>query len=206
MKHLIIIIAILISSIAIAQTNYQKGMEKAFQLWQSDKWQEAEQFFERIATAEPNEWLPNYYIAQMNSLKSWEEKDANILKAQLDRAQEYINIATSISKNNPEIIVMQAQILTNWIAFDGMTYGMKYSAKVAELYNKAYAIDSDNPRVVYCKAEWGIGSARYFGQDTAPFCGELENALKLFTKFKPESDFHPNWGKKRAESAFENCK
>ena len=28
--------------------------------------QEAEQLFERIAAAEPNEWLPNYYVAQMN--------------------------------------------------------------------------------------------------------------------------------------------
>jgi len=206
MQKLIIIIIIFISGIATAQTNYEKGMSKALELWQADKWQEAEQLFERIAAAEQNEWLPNYYVAQMNSLKSWGVKDADVLKAQLDKAQDYINIATSISNDNSEIIVMQAQILTNWIAFDGMTYGMKYSVKVTELYNKAYTLDSSNPRVVYCKAEWGIGSARYFGQDTTPFCKDLEKALELFINFKPESDFHPKWGKRRVEGALQNCK
>ena len=74
MKHLIIIAVLLVSAITNAQTNFEKGMQKAFELWGQNNWTEAEQLFERIAAAEPNEWLPNYYIAQMNSLKTWEEK------------------------------------------------------------------------------------------------------------------------------------
>ena len=109
MKHFIIIAAILVSTITTAQSNYEKGMQKAFELWQANNWTEAEQLFERIAAAELNEWLPSYYVAQMNSLKSWEEKDLEKVKAQLGKAQEYLNIAMSISKNNPDILVMQAQ-------------------------------------------------------------------------------------------------
>src|SRR5690554_135370 len=83
MKHIIIITVLFVTGILSAQSDYDKGMEKAFELWKNDQWTEAEQFFERIAAAEPDAWLPNYYIAQMNSLKSWEEKDANKVKGQL---------------------------------------------------------------------------------------------------------------------------
>jgi len=188
-----------------AQTNFEKGMQKAFQLWGENQWDEAENLFERIANAEPDQWLPHYYISQMNSLKSWNLKDETILKAQLDKAQEHLDVAMKISENNPELLVMQAQVLTNWVAFDGQTYGMKYSAKVTELYAKANALDPTNPRVLLGKAEWGMGSARFFGQDTKPFCTDVEKALQLFATFKPETPFSPNWGKDRAESILSTC-
>ncbi len=206
MKQLIIIILLLVSSIGNAQTNFEKGMQKAFELWQNDQTDEALNMFERIANAETDEWLPHYYIAQINSLKSWNVKDEAVLKAQLDKAQEHLNTAMAISKDNPELMVMQAQVLTNWVAFDGMTYGMKYSAKISELYRKAYELDPNNPRVAFGKAEWGMGSARYFGQDTTPYCEEMERSIELFTNFKPESAIHPNWGKERAEEVVKSCK
>lgn len=199
-------LVVLLSLSIHSQSNYEKGMEKAFSFWQEGDLTSAEQLFERIANAEPTEWLPNYYVAQINSLKSWEEKDANILKAQLDKAQSYLDIAKSISKDNPEIMVMQAHIFTNWVVFDGAFYGMKYGATVSELYEKAYRLAPENPRVVFSKADWGFGSARYFGQDTTPYCKEIEKSLDLFANFKPESKFAPTWGKERAEQVLTECK
>lgn len=205
MKKLIIIAFVLVSGVVTAQTNFEKGMQKAFSLWQEGNTDEAENMFERISNAEKDQWLPHYYIAQINSIKSWSQKDETILKAQLDKAQEHLNLAMSISKDNPEIMVLQAHVLTNWVAFDGMTYGMKYSAKITEIYSKAYAMAPENPRVVFSKAEWGMGSAKYFGQDTKPFCDEIEKSLELFANFKPESELHPNWGKGRAEQVVASC-
>ena len=189
-----------------AQTNFEKGMAKAFELWQTDKWDEAENMFERIAKAESKEWLPNYYIAQINSLKSWNEKDETVLKAQLDKAQEHIDLAMTKNEDNAELLIMQAQVLTNWVAFDGMTYGMKYGAKITELYTKALELEPKNPRAAFCKAEWEMGSAKYFGKDTAPYCKEIEASIELFDTFKPESDFYPNWGRERAVQVAESCK
>ncbi|WP_417875878.1 tetratricopeptide repeat protein [Winogradskyella sediminis] len=205
-KQIIIIVVLLVTGLTQAQSNFEKGMSKAFELWQADKTDEAENMFERIAKAEPKEWLPNYYIAQINSLKSWTEKDATVLKAQLDKAQQHLDEAMLKSENNAEILVMQAQVLTNWVAFDGMTYGMKYGAKISELYNKALAIDATNPRAALGKAEWAMGSAKYFGKDTAPYCKEVEASIELFNTFKPESRLHPNWGKERAVAVAKNCK
>lgn len=205
-KNFIIIAFLVISSALTAQTNFNKGMKKAFEHWQNGNTDDAENMFERIAKAEPKEWLPSYYIAQINSLKSWNEKDEAVLKAQLDKAQEHLDLAMTISEDNPELIVMQAQILTNWVVFDGMTYGMKYGAKISELYTKALALEPENPRATFCKADWELNSAKYFGKDTAPFCDEIEASVKLFDTFKPESEFHPNWGKERAVVVAEECK
>ncbi|WP_369994465.1 hypothetical protein [Winogradskyella sp.] len=200
-----IIISVLASNIQ-AQTNFEKGMTKAFALWEEGKWDEAENMFERIAKAEDEQWLPNYYIAQINSLKSWNEKDEAILKAQLDKAQEHLDIALTKTEDNAELLIMQAQVLTNWVAFDGMKYGMKYGQKVSELYTKALKLDPKNPRAKFCKAEWDMGSAKYFGKDTEPYCEDIEASIELFDTFKAESEFHPNWGKERAEQVADECK
>ncbi|MFT4611146.1 MAG: hypothetical protein ACJA1H_000445 [Glaciecola sp.] len=206
MQKLLIITIILVSGFTSAQTNYEKVMERALALWQDQKMDEAENMFERISNAESKEWLPHYYIAQINSLKSWNIKDETILKAHLEKAQAHINSAMAISSDNPEILVMQAQVLTNWVAFDGMTYGMKYSGKITELYSKAEKLSPNNPRVMYCKAEWAMNSAKYFGQDTTPYCDAIEKSIKLFTNFKPESNLYPTWGKDRAEQGAKSCK
>ena len=205
MKQLIIITTLLISGILIGQTNYEKGMQKAFELWGSNQPTEATNLFERIAKAETDNWLPAYYAAQINVINSFGERDEDKLSAKLKRAQDLINDATAISKENPEIMVLQALLHTAWVAFDGATYGMTLSGKVVELYTKAKIVAPGNPRVVYCKAEWDMGGAKYFGQDTAPFCKDIERAIELFANFKPETPFHPNWGNDRAEQILESC-
>ena len=205
MKHVIIIFTLLVFGVIPAQGNYEKGMQKAFELWGSNHPIEASNLFERIAKAKPDSWLPSYYAAQINITSSFGEKDEQKLSAQLKKAQDFINDATSISKNNPEILVLQALLHTAWVAFDGATYGMTLSGKVVELYTKAAIIAPENPRVVYCKAEWDMGSASFFGQDTTPFCKDLEKALELFANFKPETPFHPNWGKVRTEQILQSC-
>ncbi|TJY36206.1 hypothetical protein [Pontimicrobium aquaticum] len=205
MQKLALLIALIISGIITAQSNYEKGMQKAFELWGTNP-TEASNLFERIAAAEKDNWLPPYYAAQVLILQGFEIKDKDKLDSHLKKAQDLINDATAISKNNPEIIIMQALLHTVWVVYDGATYGMQLSPKIAALYEQAAKIDSNNPRVVLNKAEWNMGAAQFFGQDTAPFCKDFERALELFANFKPETPFHPNWGKERAEQVLNSCK
>ena len=188
-------------------TKYQQGMQKAFQLWQEDKQWDAANVFERIAMAEPDNWLPSYYVAQINVINSFSEKDKTKLTAQLEKAQDFINDATAISKNNPDLLVLQAQLYTAWIVFDGQQYGMTYSPKASELYAKALAIAPNNPRVILSKAEWDMGSAQYFGQSIEPYCKEIQRAIDLFATFKPAGEFYPSYGEERAKQIHkESCK
>jgi hypothetical protein len=206
MQKLVIILVVFATNLISAQSSYETGMQKAFELWGNNNPVEASNMFERIASAEPDNWLPAYYAAQINIVHSFGLKDEKKLTAQLKKAQDLINDATAISKNNPEILVLQALLYTAWVAYDGATYGMTMSPKVEAIYAQAEQIAPNNPRVVCCKAEWGIGGAKYFGQDTTAFCKELERALELFANFKPETPFHPNWGKDRVEILLKSCK
>lgn len=204
MQKLGLLLAFIISNILGAQSNYEQGMQQAFELWATNP-TEAANLFERIAQVETNNWLPAYYAAQANIGQAFTEKDKDRLSALLSKAQDLVNDATAISKDNPDIMILQALVHTAWIASDGMTYGPTLSPKVAAIYNQALQIAPDNPRVIFSKAEWDMGSAQFFGQDIKPYCKDVERALELFATFKPESTFHPNWGKERAEQVLTAC-
>lgn len=205
MKKLILAIVLIGSTLVNAQDRYSSGMEKAFELWQNQKTTEASNLFERIATAEPDKWLPYYYVSQINTVISFGEKDEEKLSKQLEKAKEFLDVAKAISPDNPEILIQEALINTAWIAFDGVTYGMTLSQENVQLYQKAMEIAPDNPRVILSKAEWDMGSARYFGKDITPYCKDVERALELFATFKSETPFYPTWGKERAEEVLKSC-
>ncbi|USD25399.1 hypothetical protein [Flagellimonas marinaquae] len=205
MKKLILSMVLLGTVMVNAQDRYSKGMEKAFELWQNQKVVDASNMFERIATAEPDKWLPYYYVSQINTVISFGEKDEDKLSKQLEKAKEFLDVAKAISPNNPELLIQEALINTAWIAFDGATYGMTLSPKNVQLYQQAMEIDPQNPRVILSKAEWDMGSARYFGKDITPYCKDVERALELFATFKSETPFYPTWGKERAEEVLANC-
>ncbi|RLD29500.1 MAG: hypothetical protein DRI70_02280 [Bacteroidetes bacterium] len=207
MKKILIIAVALISFSGIGQSKYKEGMTKAFDLWKSEKHWEAANLFERIGQVEMDNWLPPFYVAQINVIYSFGEKDEKALTAQLNKAQDFINDAKAISKNNSEILVVQAQLYTAWVAFDGQRYGMTYSQKIAQLYNEAYILEPGNPRVASGKVEWDMGTARFFGQDTAPFCEDLAKAVELFTTYEPKGDFYPQGGEEYARGSLaRNCK
>ncbi|WP_297702757.1 hypothetical protein [uncultured Eudoraea sp.] len=205
MKNTLLLISFFIGLSVFGQDKYTKGMQQAFALWGEEKTTEASNLFERIAIAELDNWLPYYYVAQLNTLRSFGETDKEKISQQLEKAQESIDLAKTISPENPEILIQQALIHTAWIAFDGATYGMTLSAKNTAIYIKALALAPDNPRVVLSKAEWDMGSAKYFGKDTTPYCKDVARSLELFTNFKPEGPFYPNWGKERAVMILNKC-
>lgn len=204
-KAMLLVLAILASGFTFAQGQYEQGMSKAFALWGEGKNTEASAMFERIASAEKNNWLPNYYVALVNTTTSFGIKDKETVNALLTKAQSALDIEMVKDPENPELMVMQAMVYTGWIAFDPMTNGMALSGKVMELYAQAQKIAPENPRVVFGKADFEIGGAKFFGSDIKPMCAEVERAIGLFEKFKPETPFSPKWGLDRALQTQKEC-
>lgn len=207
MKKSILTLVIVLSGIlAQGQSQYEQGMNKAFELWKTNNTTEASAMFERIASVEQHNWLPNYYVALVNTTTAFQVlNDKQKVTALLNKAQETLDIEFVKNPENAEILVLQALIYTAWIASDPMTNGMKLSGKVMELYAKAERIAPNNPRVIFGKAEFEIGGARYFKQDTSAMCAQIEKAVTLFSNFKPETIYHPNWGLERALEAQKEC-
>lgn len=85
MKKLLLLVLFVSSAIA-AQSKYQQGMQKAFQLWEEGKMTEASQLFERISNAEPLKWKPAYYAAMTEILSSFGLKDEKKTKRKIDKS------------------------------------------------------------------------------------------------------------------------
>lgn len=203
MRHLIILLIAFVSISVISQNKYEEGMQEALELWSTDKPWEAVNLFERISTAEPNEWLPPYYASLIGVVQGFEVKDETKLKDQLDKSMAFLNDANAISKDNPELLILEALWYTVWVAYDGAQFGMIYSGKVSQLYQEALRLAPDNPRVILNKAEWDMGSARFFGQPLDPYCEDIQRAIELFADFNPEEKFYPTYGLERANQIIE---
>jgi hypothetical protein len=206
MLKIITITTLFICSLLSAQGQFEQGMGNAFSLWKEGKNTEASALFERIASAEKTSWLPNYYVALVNTTTAFGTKDKETVNALLTKAQNALDIEMIKDQKNAELYVMQAMINTAWIVYDPMVNGMKLSGKTMEMYGKAEALAPENPRVVFGKAEFQINGAKWTGIDTKPLCAQIEKAIGLFATFKPETPFSPKWGLDRAVEAQKNCK
>lgn len=206
MLKIITTIAFFICNLLTAQTQFEQGMGKASELWKEGKITEASAMYERIAAAEKNSYLPNYYLALINTTSAFTEKDKTKLDLMLTKAQDALDVEMIKDQNNAELYVMQGLIYTAWVVADPMTNSQKYSAKVMEAYAKAKAIDPNNPRAVFGEADYQLSGAKWTGVDTKPLCVQVGKAVELFATFKPETPFSPKWGLERALEVQKNCK
>ena len=206
MKKIITTIALFVAVICSAQGQFEQGMGKAFKLWEEGKNTEASDLFERIAGADKTSWLPNYYVALVNTTSAFGTQDKTQISGLLTKAQNALDVEMIKDQNNVELHVLQALIYTAWVVADPMTNAMKFSGKVMESYAKAKTLDPNNPRVVFGEADYQLGGAKWTGVDTKPLCLEVDRAIGLFAAFRPATSFSPKWGLDRALEAQKNCK
>jgi hypothetical protein len=206
MTKIITFIVLLVVSAVTAQGSFEKGMQEALQTWKTGNSKEAIAKFERMASAEKQNILPNYYLTLINTLEAFSSKDKKEMKVLIERAQMAQDKMNSVLPDDPEVLVLQAMIHTAWIMYDPMVNGRQLSGVVLNIYKMAEDIAPNNPRVVLNKAEFEIGMAQYLGHNTKAMCAKITKSIELFANFKPETSFHPNWGLDRAEEALQKCK
>lgn len=205
MKTFLTFISALLISVSVnAQTQYEQGMEQAFTIWGTNDIEATSNLFERIAKAEKENWLPYYYVALVNTLDTFTSQDRSKVKTRLEKAQEFLNLSETYTKNNEETRVLQALIYTAHVFEDGAK-AQQLSPKIEAIYQKALQTNPKNPRVVICFADWKIGAAKYFKQDTTPYCKAIEKGLLLFDAETPKVPFAPSWGKERALQLISEC-
>jgi hypothetical protein len=205
MKKLLLFIGLAFALNVTAQTKYQQGMQKAFDLWEKGEMTKTSQLFERISKAEETNWLPPYYAAQVAILDGFGMKDESALTAKLNRAQILLDTAKSLSEKNPDILLAQALLNLVYISFDGQKYGMTLSGKNNQIYAKAEALAPKNARVLLAKAEWEMGFAQFFGKPMQPYCDQVKKAIELGKKEKVDKEFYPRFQIQRAEGVLKKC-
>jgi len=204
-RIVILVVIYFISQLTHSQTKFEQGMQQAFTLMSEYKYDEATNMLERIANAEPENWLPPYHIALLKARTSFNMKDKSKQKAQIKSAEDFIVDADALSPDNSEIYVVKAMINLAKIASNPMVNGATLSGQTLALYQKAIALDKTNPRAHSGLIEFEMGSARFFKQDLTPFCQRLQESVKLYDAFKPANKLSPNWGKERTLKVLEGC-
>lgn len=161
-------------------------------------------FFERVAEAEKDKWLPYYYAAQTQILAGWMNPNSDKDKV-AEKANSLILKAELISANNSEIYCLKQMTAVLQLTVDAMNRWQTYGAIASEAIAKAKAADASNPRPYVLEGQYLMNVPEAFGGGKAVAKKIFEKSLTLFENFKPASPFHPNWGKEEARTALAAC-
>jgi len=190
------------------KTNYEKVMlEKTAELASVQSGEEmldlANQF-ERIASAEKEEWLPSYYAAFCYINIAFIPGNTEQTDAMLDKAQTLIDGIMEQEKSESELYVLQGMLHQGRIQVDPMNRGMQYSMKANKAFGKAKTMNPDNPRIYYLQGQNLIHTPEAFGGGIDAACPLLITAVEKYNTFVPENAYSPNWGKEDTERLVKN--
>ncbi len=202
MKTLItILITIICFGSLASDAKYKEAMSKAVEKLNHassvDDFMAAANIFERISQTEQELWLPLYYAAQSYIVVSFMEQDISKKDPILDKAQQFLDKAFSLTKNESELYALQAFLYPSRITVDPMGRGMEYIEKMNQAIEDAIRLNPDNPRSYYLRAVTTLNMPEEFGGGAVAAKPIFELAQKKFDEFQPESSISPNWGKEQ---------
>lgn len=211
MKTITLTILMALSMLAKATDNkyveaMTKNIEVVYTAQTIDELQKAVNSFDRIAGVEKEKWEPLYYSAFGNIMLANRETDSSRKDSYLDLAVASVEKAKTLKPNDSEIIALEGFIHMIRVTVNPPARGQEYSAKAFDAYQKALAINPDNPRALALMAQMEFGMAQFFKSSTTSACATNLKALEKFQIAKPENPLAPIWGKGVAEDLKSKCK
>ncbi len=207
MKQIIIILSMFIAGHLSAQTKYEAGMQKGLEQFSAAKTAEdmaaTSAFFERIADAEKDKWLPYYYASYANHLTGWMNPKADKDKV-AEKSKDLLSKAEALERN-AETYCMRQMIAIQQLTVDGMARYQTYGAIAAQAIEDAKKADANNPRIYLVEAQYMINVPTAFGGGKEVAKKLVEKSLELYDTYKAASAFHPTWGKDQATKLLAAC-
>ncbi len=161
--------------------------------------------FERIATAEKNQWLPYYYAAFCQVQLACMEQDKNKIDGIADKATQLINKADSLEPNNSEVSCIKSMIASSHMMVDPMQRYMQYGAESEKQLTMASTQDPTNPRPNFLKGQGLKYTPEQFGGGCKTAKVEFQKAMDKYLVYKPASALTPNWGMDITRQMLEEC-
>ena len=202
MKNALLLFSFLFIGISLFAQNakYDAAMTKAITRLDSAQTSaqhlESANDFARIASAEPKEWLPNYYAALGHLSAAFILLKENPSKAieTIDVAQTSLDKAKTLAPGESEIAVLQAYILIARVSENPMVKGQELSPKVFAELGKAAGMNPNNPRAPFLQGMYTMNMPEFYGGGATNAKPFFEKAAALFEREKPEA-IMPHWGK-----------
>jgi len=151
----------------------------------------------RIGALYPNEWLPDYYVALLDIKLSMAIQDKTKKQALLKEALKTI---TSLKENKKtfesEVLTLEGYYYYAKIAGNPQKNGPLYYKNVIQSYQKAIALDKNNPRPVLMLSIFQKMMSKATGREYTGFCNKLSQIEQMFNRSKPAKEIYPKWGMK----------
>jgi hypothetical protein len=208
MKKIILIFTLLMSIFTFSQSKYESGMKKGLEDAKNAKSAQemlnVSAFFERIANAEKDKWLPFYYAAMYNNITGWMDEKSDKDKI-AGKTLELLEKAEGLSPNNSEILCLKQMAYVMQMTVDPMSRWMTHGQLGTKALNDAKKADANNPRPYYLEAQTIMNTPEQFGGGKKNAKPIAEKAVELYAIFQLPNEFHPNWGKEEAEKILKVC-
>ena len=115
MKQLLVIISMFFAGMVMSQSKYEAAMARGLEQFKSAKSAEdmtaASAFFERVAEAEKDKWLPYYYAAYTNYVTAWMNQKSDKDKV-AGKSNDLITKAEALEPNNSELFCLRQMTAT----------------------------------------------------------------------------------------------
>lgn len=155
----------------------------------------------RIGAAEKDRWEPHYYVAFGYVRMSQMQEDAAAKDKYLELALKSVEQAETILPNDSELEAMRGFVIMIQLTVDPGTRGMTHSPLAMGSFQKAVALNPENPRAHYLLGQMQYGTAQFMGGDTSEACASIAKAIELYDQEGvQENPFAPTWGKQDAVS------
>ena len=183
----------------------RKNIKSIYEAESIEAYQQSVNAFERIASAEKDRWEPLYYVAFGNVMMANISNDNAKKDGYLDLAMEAIERAKTLKQDESEIIALEGFAHMIRVTVDPQTRGMEYAPLAVMTFNRALAINPENPRALALLAQMQYGTAQFFGSPTNEACGINSKAVEKFDTYKSDNTLAPTWGRQMAETLKEKC-
>lgn len=202
-KYSFLLLIAFLSTIALANGPFEKAMGTNVPLLFSfntpDELLPVINKVSRIGAAEKDRWEPHYYVAFGYLRLSQMQQDAAEKDKYLDLALRAVDQAGTIKPNDSELEAMRGFVIMIQLTVDPGTRGMTHSPMAMASFQKAVALNPENPRAHYLLGQMQYGTAQFMGSDTSDACASIAKAIELFEQEgDSENPFAPTWGKGEA--------
>ncbi|MCY7353237.1 MAG: hypothetical protein LH606_21685 [Cytophagaceae bacterium] len=212
MKTLVLSLALLGSSLLVyaSDDKFVKAMETTLDKMKNaksvDDMQAAANQLERIAAAEPKEWLAPYWGSFAYAMMAWmSQGQGDKMDGYLEKAEALLANAEKAGGSTDETAVLSAYIAQARMMVDPQSRWQTYGPKVQEGIAKAKQLNPANPRPYFLEGQSLLYTPEQFGGGKAKACPVLQEASEKFATFKPASSIHPNWDEDRLKTLLAEC-
>lgn len=154
---------------------------------------------ERIGAAEPDQWLPHYYLCYAKlqmAMREMSQGNAQGVEQFVKASEAHLAQAKELTQPNSELQCMEGYVAQGYIWIDPMNNGPQYAGAAHAAYAAAIAMDETNPRPHMLRGMLTLFTPEFFGGGAEKAMPLLTAADSLFEQEETKAKtIEPTWGR-----------